>query len=364
MTAAEYNNTGEQVIDIAGYIQKGFLKSGEPLYFDSAWLPVPKEKALYYRKLEKTPEGYRVNDYYKNGKLQMTGLDELVYPAYRTGEYRYYTDNGKLSKTEYYRANKLNGPMTFYYESGKIYNTGGTYVDGFAEGLWKHYYENGTIKAETNWVKGKKEGSAKGYDDKGSLLYELSFKNGSVDYNKTVKIYQKLENGQLLIKDLVRGENNIPNFIRNFVDGWQQKIRSAGQEIHISFHNADGLQENKTILNYPSYTLKSFQYSDSATGDKLQVGFKNNRLEEGTRTTPNGTVIEKTVKKGDFTTIVLYTRDGKPIDHSKWTYAELAAKSILYNYLNMTQNEISKIAQEAKEQDIYFIDAAVKSFLQ
>ena len=39
----------------------------------------------------------------------------------------------------------------------------GNYVNGFEEGVWKYYYETGTLQEEANYKKGKLHGSVKRY---------------------------------------------------------------------------------------------------------------------------------------------------------------------------------------------------------
>jgi hypothetical protein len=71
----------------------------------------------------------------------------------------------------------MEGPETWYYESGKIrFET--IQKDGQWDGLLKGYSESGKIEREVIYLKGKREGTAK-YFLQNSAVIEIQHRNGS-----------------------------------------------------------------------------------------------------------------------------------------------------------------------------------------
>jgi len=72
---------------------------------------------------------------------------------------------------------KLFGAVTYYYENGKIKETG-SFLDGQRHGIWIRYDENGNKIAEGNYNNGLKDGKWMIWDDKGNKRFEFSYQNG------------------------------------------------------------------------------------------------------------------------------------------------------------------------------------------
>ncbi len=87
----------------------------------------------------------------------------------------------------------LHGTYRMYYENGQLEEEG-TYKDGERDGLWKLYYENGQLFKEGTLKKGERHGPYKNYFDNGELWEEGTYKNGKQD--GLFKLYH-WETGQL-----------------------------------------------------------------------------------------------------------------------------------------------------------------------
>jgi antitoxin component YwqK of YwqJK toxin-antitoxin module len=89
--------------------------------------------------------------------------------------------------------NKYNGEWTFYHYYGKVHAKGtfknqdsivlgssGVPITG-REGLWRHWYENGQLEQEGNYVNGKEEGLLRGWHENGQLEVEKNYINGKLE---------------------------------------------------------------------------------------------------------------------------------------------------------------------------------------
>ncbi|SIS73418.1 Antitoxin component YwqK of the YwqJK toxin-antitoxin module [Zobellia uliginosa] len=92
------------------------LAQQDTLWFDHNWNKTTKDNAHYYRPPVKkeTSSLYRINDYYLNGTLQMTGLSKFKDSVILEGKATWYRRDGKAMQTETYTNNKLNGLCTYY----------------------------------------------------------------------------------------------------------------------------------------------------------------------------------------------------------------------------------------------------------
>lgn len=69
-----------------------------------------------------------------------------------------------------------------YYDAEKtILRVEGMYVRGIEHGVWKTYYEDGTLQEEVNYFMGKLNGSVKRFHENGNTLLEQYFKDNKLD---------------------------------------------------------------------------------------------------------------------------------------------------------------------------------------
>ena len=93
-----------------------------------SWITTTKDKAEFYRPLPLKKEGdfFKVEDYYINGNLQMTGLSSSEERDLFEGLVTWYYSNGEKQQTTAYKNGKKNGAYTFFYTDGSI-KAAGTY---------------------------------------------------------------------------------------------------------------------------------------------------------------------------------------------------------------------------------------------
>lgn len=225
---ATFNIDVIKAYKLADHIKRNLVKA-DKVYYDSAWFPVPQPEAWYYRQVTKTSDGkWEVNDYHKNGALQMKGKALLVHPLVRTGLFEYYYNNGKKQSETVYNENKATGKSTGWYQNGslryeytlvdgqydgkyilyhpngKIANTG-LYSQGKAIGTWYHYYASGKKRKETNWANGKREGRCVGWFEEGLTKFEVTFATDKIVYKPAPK-YQ-YANGKSAVTTKEEGDH-------------------------------------------------------------------------------------------------------------------------------------------------------------
>ena len=88
-----------------------------------------------------------------------------------------YYKNGEIKTFVIFKNGKRNGVYKSYYEDGTILLES-MYINGVQEGFEKCYYNNGKIKEENNFKNGERNGVCKTYSKDGQLLLEITYRAG------------------------------------------------------------------------------------------------------------------------------------------------------------------------------------------
>jgi antitoxin component YwqK of YwqJK toxin-antitoxin module len=93
------------------------------IYLDSLFQESSETTYEYYRIIknyysEQQLPFYRISDYYKSGKIAMTGTSKSKEYNDREGQFLYYFENGNKKSAKYYKDSALNGPYSEFYENG------------------------------------------------------------------------------------------------------------------------------------------------------------------------------------------------------------------------------------------------------
>ncbi|MCA6078433.1 rhomboid family intramembrane serine protease [Fulvivirga sedimenti] len=178
------------------------------VFYDSAWREIfRREQAVYYR------IGYRdsldrwngrVEDYYKQGAIQMKGT---YTEGLRDGIFRYYFSDSTYDAVGRYEREYRTGKWEFFHENGepaKIYIYGdrgylresrdknGQVQVSDGNGTEITYYKNGNIKSYTPYKEGLREGRAYGLYPDGKIQFQ-----------------ERYENGRLILGESYEGNNTI-----------------------------------------------------------------------------------------------------------------------------------------------------------
>ncbi len=133
--------------------------------------------------------------------MQQTGNYENGLPQ---GEWKWYFENGSLRRDETYDKGKENGISNEYNDSLQLIATG-KYIEGNKEGLWK--YNNGEYIAKGEYRDGRKFG-----------MWHQTYRNGKPAFSG--KYADGLEEGE----HLYYNENGKLREIRNYQHGMRNGI--------------------------------------------------------------------------------------------------------------------------------------------
>ncbi len=125
----------------------------DTIYYNKEWKETIKDSLYYYRLLVKENSGYKAEDYYSDGKLQMSGYYSSLNPEIKEGYFSYYTETGSL-KSE------------------------GSYMADEKEGEWKKFSREGHLIVSENYKKGKLDGSYTGFYENGNKRRQEEYKEG------------------------------------------------------------------------------------------------------------------------------------------------------------------------------------------
>lgn len=94
-----------------------------------------------------------------------------------SGTYQTYYDNGTLKMQTTFLDGKKQGECKLYFEDGEL-NEIRHYKNNEMNGTWLTFNNLGVKVAEASYKNGKKDGNWFVWDDEGNLKYELCYKDG------------------------------------------------------------------------------------------------------------------------------------------------------------------------------------------
>lgn len=130
-------------------VQTSFSQNKSIMYFDESWEETDKENASFYRPLplEEKEGNVLVKDYYMSGKLQYVGWESKDEEASRTGEVKWFFENGNIASIRNYK-------------------------NGVLDGIRKTFYEDGTAKVVINYKDGKRVGEESYFNKDANILHQ------------------------------------------------------------------------------------------------------------------------------------------------------------------------------------------------
>jgi antitoxin component YwqK of YwqJK toxin-antitoxin module len=110
--------------------------------------------------------------YYENGALLR---EEEYFQGQRDGIYTEYSPNGEIIAQGQYSDGERNGEWKF--KSGD-FTEDGKYITGLKDGVWKAYYTNGKLKFKGNYVQGNPDGQQSIFYEDGKIKEEQYYQMG------------------------------------------------------------------------------------------------------------------------------------------------------------------------------------------
>jgi antitoxin component YwqK of YwqJK toxin-antitoxin module len=111
----------------------------------------------------------------------------------KEGEYKAFSETGKLKEKAFYKNDALNGIRTLYYDNGNA-EIEENYIDGgILHGTYKSYYEGGQLQLEKQYENNVLTGLVKVYYQNGKIKEEVTMHNN----NENGPFTEYYENGQI-----------------------------------------------------------------------------------------------------------------------------------------------------------------------
>ena len=120
---------------------------------------------------------------YPGGSLKYEGTFDQGKPI---GEWKRYHENGKTKALMSYRPNSDRVFASLFDEEGKLYAKG-IFEGALRDSTWNFFSGDQLVQAE-NYLQGKKEGLATGFDRNGKVMSEKEWKNDLPD-GKSIEYY-------------------------------------------------------------------------------------------------------------------------------------------------------------------------------
>ena len=213
------------------------------------------KKTGYLYTFETITEKNNISKHYLKSK-------ELYLDDKREGQALYYYPSGKVQQSVLYKNGKKQGIAKEFDEKGTIvtlyeyhndYMISREFVNrtnekGVKTGVWKNFYSDGSLKEEEVYKNGILDGSSKSYSEKGNLINEKSYRDGK------------------LIEEGIQMKVEAIELISYYADGTTLKrkgiyLDSIPIGLHI-YYNAQGIPE-KGIR----YNEKGIRTAEGPIGD-------------------------------------------------------------------------------------------------
>jgi TonB family protein len=179
----------------------------------------------------------KVTAEYSNGKKESSGK---VKNYKKQGVWKYWSENGVLTKTETYKDDVKQGLYTEFYADGKK-SVEGNYLNGRKDGTWNSWYSDGKLSSKLNYdgtyaEQNTKEGLQQWWFENGQLREQSNYVNHQLVsratwYNngkkKSVEYYKnKLPNGTWRTYPAPsESTDTLPSKIANYADGKREGIQ-------------------------------------------------------------------------------------------------------------------------------------------
>jgi antitoxin component YwqK of YwqJK toxin-antitoxin module len=217
--------------------------------------------------------GYWYDNGADNPSPQQVAWGNTFAMGSREGEWLFFAEDGKPTKVQNYKNDKLDGVSKTYYKSGNIKKTV-EYKDGDMHGAYTMYYEDSVLKSVKTYKNGKIDEKAQSYYESGALKSEFEYKNGSKE-GKWTTYY---ENGQI---------KSVGNYEDNFQNGlWEM-------------YQEDGKNQTSALFD-EGVVLKTVEYDRfGKPKNDLDVVELNNLMSKQKSDSENSKKKKKKKKKGD-----------------------------------------------------------------
>jgi len=250
----------------------------------------------------------------------------------KTGEWKYYYDDGVLKEVSNYKGGKADGPAKVYHPNGavryvyamadgniqgeaKIYNnaevleTINQFKDSKLDGVIKTFYNSGTLKSEVPYVNGLKEGKEKVYNKLGTLVQEGEYKNGK--YNGSYKTYHA--NGKVASEGMIKDDQEEGVWNHYYESGKQSVVANFKNGILVGSwkkYSEDGLLMEECTYNEKGKLVGEHKVYDSDGKIHYILDYKDDKLKNVRFFDKSGKLIAENKEKGGVLKLKSFYPDG------------------------------------------------------
>lgn len=356
------NKTLIYLLFIIATIHNSFSQSStkkDTLYFNSDWKETTKENHAFYRPLPlKTIDSLSlIQDFYKNGNMQMQGYVYTNNEDKFAGDVYWYSKKGDDASNDQY-INTTNKPLTYYHHNGNVWKTN-TYKNTLKVGTVKLYNDKGFEIGKEVYNNGLKVNDTL---DKFTRHYYSTYGNAKIPFNKNVKRVYKptkalywMATGKLA---------TVIHYDYTTIIG--QEIYSKDGKLIKKYAKNDFL--NNQLINgnhYKVQTANGFAVSiDSTTHSSQQSQVVNINNVDLINTASNGYInFYKKVNTDtytDFNFKLLYENNSKVVSASFKSNGYHTSNTSAYNDIH-DKNDITITIDQVKEQSISQLFESLKT---
>ncbi|SNR15692.1 toxin-antitoxin system YwqK family antitoxin [Tenacibaculum jejuense] len=161
-----------------------FSQEKDTLYFNAKWEKTTKKDHKFYRPLplKKVDSLSFIQDFYRNGNLQMQGYVYTNQQNKYVGDIFWYTKEGYDASNSQY-INSTNQPLTYYHNNGKVWKIN-TYKNAVKHGKIKLYNNSGVEIGNDHYKNGLKLNDT---IHRFSRIYYSTNGNKKIAFNANVK---------------------------------------------------------------------------------------------------------------------------------------------------------------------------------
>lgn len=120
---------------------------------------------------------YKVTEWYPSGVKKLEGV---MRDKQRHGRFREWNEKGVLERQSDWRAGKLTGFDSWFFESGKTRKEQ-EFVDDVADGKYREYFSSGKLHLEGRFREGAKDDLWSEWNEAGELIAKVKWWRGSIE---------------------------------------------------------------------------------------------------------------------------------------------------------------------------------------
>lgn len=189
-------------------------------------------------------------------KGDLTAIGIVLPNGWENGKWAYYYQNGKKKAEGNYINGKKTGKWTFFYINGRVEQTG-SYSAGKLSGFWRWYYKTGELLKEEYYIYGRSDGESIEYSVLGEIIAKGNYVEGYKEGKWTYLIGDQKYEGM---------------YVMGQKDGTWKSFYIDEEKLSFEGRYVQGNPEGRHEYYYPDGSLKEEQFYSN--GQKVRAWSK------------------------------------------------------------------------------------------